>query len=65
MLGFAGLDVALAYWLCLVSAAVCVVYGVVHWNDRVDSDPFKMRKIILPKRARKGRDGDSAGGGAS
>lgn len=32
MLGLSGAGVAAAYSLSILSAAVCVVYGVVNWN---------------------------------
>jgi hypothetical protein len=33
MLGFADLGVAAAFAASLASAALCVVYGLLHWND--------------------------------
>lgn len=33
MLGFGDLGVTLAFIAALGSAALCVVYGLVHWND--------------------------------
>lgn len=33
MLGFADLGVAVAFTASLASAALCVVYGLLHWND--------------------------------
>jgi hypothetical protein len=33
MLGFADLGVTLAALVTLASAALCVVYGLLHWND--------------------------------
>lgn len=33
LLGFADGWVAAGYILCVASALLCVVYGVVHWND--------------------------------
>ena len=35
MLGFLGIEdkwVALAYILCIASALLCVIYGVLNWN---------------------------------
>jgi len=32
MLGLGGGEMALAYWLCILSALGCVVYGLVNWN---------------------------------
>jgi len=33
VLGFADLGVTLAFLVCLGSTALCVVYGLVRWND--------------------------------
>ncbi|ACL63410.1 conserved hypothetical protein [Anaeromyxobacter dehalogenans 2CP-1] len=33
MLGFGDLGVTAAFVLTLASAALCVVYGLLHWND--------------------------------
>ncbi len=33
MLGFGDLGVTLAFFATLGSAALCVVYGLLHWND--------------------------------
>ncbi len=33
MLGFADVGVAAAYWVTIGSAALCVAYGLLHWND--------------------------------
>ena len=33
MLGLGSGEMALAYILCIVAALVCVVYGIVKWND--------------------------------
>jgi len=38
MLGFGDAWVAAAYVLCLLSAILCVVYGLMHWNDDDDQD---------------------------
>lgn len=48
VLGIASTELALAYILCIVAAVVCVVYGVIKWNDagplteelrEINSDP--------------------------
>ena len=40
MLGIAGPWVALAYLLCIVSALLCVVLGIIKWNkDDPESEP--------------------------
>lgn len=33
MFGIASLELAWAYILCIMAAALCVVYGVVNWNQ--------------------------------
>jgi hypothetical protein len=33
MLGIASPELALAYILCLAASALCVIYGIVKWND--------------------------------
>lgn len=33
MLGFASLEIALAFWMCIAATALCVLYGIVKWND--------------------------------
>lgn len=33
MLGIASTELAWAYILCILAAVVCVVYGIVKWND--------------------------------
>ena len=44
MLGISDFIVALAYFLCLVSTALCVVYAWRNWNrgdETVDADDVK------------------------
>lgn len=36
MLGFGSVEIALAFWLSIASAALCVVYGIVNWNETGD-----------------------------
>jgi hypothetical protein len=41
MLGLGDGMVAAAYWLCLASSALCIIYGALKWNsggDDVDED---------------------------
>ena len=33
MLGIASSELALAYILCLAATGLCVVYGILKWND--------------------------------
>jgi len=34
MLGFGSMEIALAFWLSLGSTALCVIYGIVNWNNK-------------------------------
>ncbi len=45
MFGFADLGVTLAFLVTLASAALCVVYGLLHWND----DDTPMPPPVHPK----------------
>lgn len=36
MLGFADFWVAAAYWLCIASTVLCVIYGAMKWNETED-----------------------------
>ncbi len=33
MLGIASPELALAYILCIAASVLCIVYGIVKWND--------------------------------
>lgn len=33
MLGFGDFWVAVAYYSCIASTLLCVVYGLIHWNQ--------------------------------
>jgi hypothetical protein len=48
MLGFTTLEPALAYWLSIACTAICVIYGVLNWNDAGKPVPTQ-KHIILPK----------------
>lgn len=39
MLGLGDFSVFAAYLLCILSAVLCVVYGVVNWNKGGEVDP--------------------------
>lgn len=49
MLGLGSVEIALVYWLCLAAAALCVVYGIVNWNERgsdtTHSNPDEMLEM--------------------
>ncbi|WP_407681394.1 symporter small accessory protein [Pseudodesulfovibrio profundus] len=38
MLGLGSVEIALAFWLSIASALLCVVYGIVNWNNTGKSD---------------------------
>ena len=38
MLGIPDLSISLAYILCIASAVLCLVYGIVMWNKGGDSE---------------------------
>ena len=33
MLGFGSVEIALAFWLSIGATVLCVVYGIVNWNN--------------------------------
>lgn len=33
MLGFESAEIALAFWLSIGATILCVVYGIVNWNN--------------------------------
>ena len=37
MLGFGDFSIFAAYWLCILSAIACVIYGVINWNKGGDT----------------------------
>lgn len=39
MLGIEGTWVAIAYLLCLLSAILCIVYGIINWNSGGEEEP--------------------------
>jgi hypothetical protein len=34
MLGLGSVEIALAFWLSVAATALCVVYGIVNWNNK-------------------------------
>ncbi|WP_353616776.1 symporter small accessory protein [Desulfovibrio sp. Huiquan2017] len=34
MLGLGSVEIALAFWLSVAATVLCVVYGIVNWNNR-------------------------------
>ncbi|WP_348771052.1 symporter small accessory protein [Pseudodesulfovibrio sp. zrk46] len=41
MLGFGSMEIALAYWLSIGATVLCVVYGIVNWNESGESSDVK------------------------
>lgn len=39
MLGFGSVEIALAFWLSIASTILCVVYGIVKWNETGNKKP--------------------------
>ena len=39
MLGLGSVEIALAFWLSLGATALCVVYGIVNWNNKGAKGP--------------------------
>ncbi len=33
MLGLGSMEIALAFWLSIGSTVLCVIYGIVNWNN--------------------------------
>ncbi|WP_324292101.1 symporter small accessory protein [uncultured Pseudodesulfovibrio sp.] len=33
MLGFGSVEIALAFWMSIGATVLCVVYGIVNWNN--------------------------------
>ena len=48
MLGLGSWDIALAFWLCILSSAGCVVYGILKWNDKGEPDKVRIERRIIP-----------------
>jgi len=36
MLGLGSVEIALAFWLSIAATILCVVYGIVNWNNTGD-----------------------------
>jgi hypothetical protein len=51
MLGFGSVEIALAYWACILASVFCVAYGALKWNDGGAPDKTKVSKVILPPKS--------------
>jgi hypothetical protein len=57
MLGLDSLEAALAIWLCLAAALLCVVYGAVNWNKRGRPDTVREERTVVRHRPESGPTG--------
>ncbi len=46
MLGLGSWDTALAFWLCILSAGLCVAYGLIKWNDAGTPDTISIEDVL-------------------
>lgn len=46
MLGLGSWDTALAFWLCIGSAVLCVGYGLAKWNDSGTPDTIAIDDVL-------------------
>jgi hypothetical protein len=44
MLGFSGFSITLIYYLLVLSALVCIIYGAVNWNKGSDISEEEAQK---------------------
>ena len=64
MLGLGSLEAALAVWLCLAAALLCVVYGALNWNTRGKPDAVHEERTVVvrdPKDRTTGKRGEETG----
>ena len=45
LLGLGSIETALPYWLCLISTAGCVLYGILNWNNAGEPDAEPVQVI--------------------
>ncbi len=53
MLGFSNFGIALVYTLCIASALLCVIYGIINWNKGKDREPEELEAKIAWKEKEK------------
>jgi hypothetical protein len=61
MLGLGSLEAALAVWLCLAAALLCVVYGALNWYTQGKPDIVREERTVVvrdPKAESSGRHGE-------
>jgi len=49
MFGIEGAWVALAFGLCLASALLCIVYGMINWNKGAEEEPPRPEDVSWVK----------------
>lgn len=66
MLGLGSLEMALAFWFCLIGGAFCVWWGWRNWNAPSGPDRLRYKKYVHPARGgtAPGAGQDAKGGGA-
>ncbi len=42
MIGLGSIEMAAVYWLCLISSAGCIIYGILNWNNKGKPDVTKL-----------------------
>ncbi|NLO38737.1 MAG: hypothetical protein GX115_04575 [Ruminiclostridium sp.] len=53
MLGFSNFGIALVYTLCIASALLCVIYGIINWNKGKDREHEELEAKIRWKEKEK------------
>ena len=59
MLGLGSLEAALALWLCLAAALLCVIYGAVNWNKQGKPDTVREERTVIVPEGGQGRGSDN------
>lgn len=59
MLGLGSLEAALAVWLCLAAALLCVIYGAVNWNKQGNPDTVREERTVIVRERGRSRGHDS------
>lgn len=53
MLGFADGSIALVYLLCILSALLCAVYGLMNWNRGMETEAAEVKEEEIWEKAEK------------
>jgi hypothetical protein len=46
MLGIPDVSILLVYILCILSAALCLVYGIINWNKGAEIEKDQIEEVI-------------------